>query len=60
MDQVLALLRAAGEPNRLRILALCAHGDLTVSELTRILGESQPSVSRHLKLLCNAGLLERL
>lgn len=60
MDQVLALLRAAGEPNRLRILALCAQGDLTVSELTRILGESQPSVSRHLKLLCNAGLLERL
>tara|TARA_R110002110_G_scaffold85816_2_gene223422 strand:- start:5748 stop:6722 length:975 start_codon:yes stop_codon:yes gene_type:complete len=60
MDHVLALLRAAGEPNRLRILALCAQGDLTVSELTRILGESQPSVSRHLKLLCNAGLLERL
>ncbi len=60
MDQVLAILRAAGAPNRLRILALCAHGDLTVSELTRILGESQPSVSRHLKLLCNAGLLERL
>ncbi|MEP4380277.1 MAG: metalloregulator ArsR/SmtB family transcription factor [Alphaproteobacteria bacterium] len=60
MDQVLAILRAAGEPNRLRILALCAQGDLTVSELTRILGQSQPSISRHLKLLCDAGLLERL
>ncbi len=60
MDQVLAILRAAGEPNRLRILALCAHGDLTVSELTRILGQSQPGISRHLKLLCDAGLLERL
>ncbi len=60
MDQVLAVLRAAGEPNRLRILALCAQGDLTVSELTRILGQSQPSISRHLKLLCDAGLLERL
>lgn len=60
MDQILALLRAAGEPTRLRILALCAQGDLTVSELTRILGQSQPSISRHLKLLCEAGLLERL
>jgi ubiquinone/menaquinone biosynthesis C-methylase UbiE len=60
MDQVLAILRAAGEPNRLRILALCAQGDLTVSELTSILGQSQPGVSRHLKLLCEAGLLERL
>ncbi len=60
MKQLLAILRAAGEPTRLRILALCAHGDLTVSELTQILGQSQPSVSRHLKLLCEAGLLERL
>jgi ubiquinone/menaquinone biosynthesis C-methylase UbiE/DNA-binding HxlR family transcriptional regulator len=60
MDQVLAILRAAGEPNRLRILALCAQGDLTVSELTRILRQSQPSISRHLKVLCDAGLLERL
>lgn len=59
MDQLIAVLRAAGEPNRLRILALCAAGDLTVSELTRILGQSQPGVSRHLKLLCDAGLLER-
>ncbi|HCP01090.1 MAG TPA: ArsR family transcriptional regulator [Rhodospirillaceae bacterium] len=60
MDQILALLRAAGEPTRLRILVLCAQGDLTVSELTQILGQSQPSISRHLKLLCDAGLLERL
>lgn len=60
MDQVLAFLRAAGEPTRLRILALCSQGDLTVSELTKILGQSQPGVSRHLKLLCDAGLLERL
>lgn len=59
MDQLLAVLRAAGEPNRLRILALCAAGDLSVSEITRILGQSQPGVSRHLKLLCDAGLLER-
>jgi len=59
LDQLIAVLRAAGEPNRLRILALCAAGDLTVTELTRILGQSQPGVSRHLRLLCDAGLLER-
>jgi len=43
----------------LRILALCAHGELSVSDLTQILGQSQPRVSRHLKLLCDAGLLDR-
>ena len=59
MEQVLAALRAAGESTRLRLLALCAHSDLTVSELVQILGQSQPRISRHLKLLCEAGLLER-
>lgn len=59
MEQILSILRAAGETTRLRILALCAQADLTVSELTRVLGQSQPGVSRHLKLLCDAGLLER-
>ena len=59
MDALLGALRAAAEPTRLRLLALCAHGELTVSELTQILGQSQPRVSRHLKLLCEAGLLER-
>ena len=52
-------LKAAAEPTRLRILALCAHGELSVSDLTQILGQSQPRVSRHLKLLCDAGLLDR-
>lgn len=52
-------LKAAAEPTRLRILAICAQGELTVSELTRILAQSQPRVSRHLKLLCDAGLLNR-
>lgn len=60
MDHLLSALKAAAEPTRLRLLALCAHCDLTVSELTRILGQSQPRVSRHLKLLCDAGLLTRL
>ncbi len=59
MESLLSGLRAAAEPTRLRLLALCAHGDLTVSDLTQILGQSQPRVSRHLKLLCDAGLLER-
>jgi ArsR family transcriptional regulator len=59
MDQLLAGLRAAAEPTRLRLLALCARAELTVTELTQILGQSQPRVSRHLKLLCEAGLLER-
>ncbi len=59
MDILLARLRAVAEPTRLRLLSLCADGEMTVSELTRILGQSQPRVSRHLKLLCDAGLVER-
>ena len=59
MDALLAGLRAAGEPTRLRLIALCAHGELSVGELVQILGQSQPRVSRHLKLLVEAGLLER-
>ena len=59
MEQLLAGLRAAGEPTRLRLLTLCARAELTVTELTQILRQSQPRVSRHLKLLCEAGLLSR-
>ncbi|MFK7996758.1 MAG: ArsR/SmtB family transcription factor [Granulosicoccus sp.] len=59
MEGLLAGLRAAGEPTRLRLLALCAHAELSVTELTHILGQSQPRVSRHLKLLVEAGLLSR-
>src|SRR6202521_1606887 len=59
MNELLAALRAAAEPTRLRLLVLCARGELTVSELAQILGQSQPRVSRHLKLLCEAGLLDR-
>lgn len=59
MDALLGGLRAAAEPSRLRLLALCAHAELTVSELVQILGQSQPRISRHLKLLCEAGLLDR-
>ena len=59
MGELLAALRAVAEPTRLRLLVLCARGELTVSELAQILGQSQPRVSRHLKLLCDAGLLDR-
>jgi ubiquinone/menaquinone biosynthesis C-methylase UbiE len=53
------VLKAMAEPTRLRVLALLAHGELNVKDLTRVLGQSQPRISRHLKLLCEAGLLER-
>jgi len=52
-------LKAAGEPTRLRILLLLAAGELNVKDLTVILGQSQPRLSRHLKLLAEAGLVER-
>ena len=58
-DQAIEVLRAAAEPSRLRILALLAHGELAVMELSHILDQSQPRVSRHLKLLTEAGLVER-
>src|SRR5450755_4721209 len=58
-DQTVEVLRAAGETTRLRILALLAREELAVLELARILGQSQPRVSRHLKLLTEAGLVER-
>ncbi|MEA2994282.1 MAG: hypothetical protein QOD40_3202 [Alphaproteobacteria bacterium] len=54
-----AALKAAGEATRLRILALLAEAELTVSDLTEILRQSQPRISRHLKLLSEAGLVER-
>jgi ArsR family transcriptional regulator len=57
--QAIEILRAAGEPSRLRILALLAKGELAVMELSHILDQSQPRVSRHLKLLTEAGLVER-
>ena len=60
MDRVLSQLRAAAEPTRLRLLALCARGALCVSDLCEVLGQSQPRLSRHLKLLVEAGLLERI
>jgi ubiquinone/menaquinone biosynthesis C-methylase UbiE len=54
-----ATLKAAGEPTRLRILALLVESELTVSDLTEILRQSQPRLSRHLRLLTEAGLVDR-
>jgi DNA-binding transcriptional ArsR family regulator len=59
MQQLLSMLQGVADPTRLRLLFLLGEAELTVSELTEILGQSQPRVSRHLRLLCEAGLLER-
>lgn len=58
-EQILAVLRAVGEPSRLRIVLICDRVELTVGELSRVLRQSQPRVSRHLRLLVEAGVLER-
>src|SRR5471030_811016 len=58
-DPLNAALKAAGEVTRLRMLALLGEAELTVSDLTDILRQSQPRISRHLKLLAEAGLIER-
>src|SRR6201996_6751550 len=59
LDRLVSMLRAAGDPTRLRLLLLLRQAELTVSELVEIVGQSQPRVSRHLKLLGEAGLVER-
>jgi ubiquinone/menaquinone biosynthesis C-methylase UbiE len=59
LAELVGVLKAAGEGTRLRLLALLADGDHSVKDLTEILKQSQPRVSRHLKLLADAGLIER-
>src|SRR5262249_52809185 len=59
MDKLVGMLRAAGDPTRLRLLRVLKLAELTVSELIAIVGQSQPRVSRHLKLLSEAGLIQR-
>jgi ArsR family transcriptional regulator len=59
LDILVDVLKTAGEPTRFRLLALLAAGDLTVTDLTEILGQSQPRISRHLKLLGEEALIER-
>ena len=59
LDTLLDGIRSAADPSRLRLLAICSQGEWTVSELVQILGQSQPRISRHLKILADAGLLDR-
>ncbi|CAN5150182.1 metalloregulator ArsR/SmtB family transcription factor [soil metagenome] len=59
MEELLTGLRAIAEGTRLRLLFVLSHGEFNVSELTQILGQSQPRISRHLKLMVEAGLLSR-
>ncbi|MEO6652606.1 MAG: metalloregulator ArsR/SmtB family transcription factor [Ilumatobacteraceae bacterium] len=58
-DAMLDVLRAVGEETRLRIVLLLQHGELTVTDFTEILGQSQPRTSRHLKLLADAGVVDK-
>lgn len=59
LAEIVEILRSAGEATRLRLLTLLAHGEFNVKDLTQILGQSQPRLSRHLKLLADARLIER-
>jgi ArsR family transcriptional regulator len=59
LDLVVNQLKAAGDETRIRLLVLLQRGERTVKELTEILGQSQPRISRHLKVLAEAGLVSR-
>jgi ArsR family transcriptional regulator len=59
MGEVVRALKSAAEPTRLRLLWLLSHGELTVGEICSVLGQSQPRISHHLRLLTEAGLLDR-
>ncbi|MCH7821517.1 MAG: metalloregulator ArsR/SmtB family transcription factor [Proteobacteria bacterium] len=58
-EQLIFQLKALADPIRLRVIALCRHVECSVSELTQVLGQSQPRISQHLKQLCDADLLQR-
>lgn len=59
MSLPLTIFRALADPTRLRILALLRAMELSVGELAQVLGQSQPRVSRHVKILCDAGVAAR-
>jgi SAM-dependent methyltransferase len=60
MEQLLIILRAMGDPSRLRILLLVQGMELAVGEIAQVLQQSQPRVSRHLRILAEAGLIDRV
>src|SRR5437868_2096911 len=59
LSETVPALKNLADPTRLRLLVLLGHGELTVGEICRILGQSQPRISRHLRLLTDAGFLDR-
>lgn len=59
MDAALDIFRALADSSRLRIVCLLRTMELSVGELAQVLGQSQPRVSRHVKILTDAGLAER-
>jgi DNA-binding transcriptional ArsR family regulator/protein-L-isoaspartate O-methyltransferase len=59
IEQIVRTLKNLAEPTRLRLVTLLGHGELTVGEICRVVGQSQPRVSRHLRLLTEAGFLDR-
>jgi DNA-binding transcriptional ArsR family regulator len=59
VDQMVQALKNLADPTRLRLVTLLGHGELTVGEICRVVGQSQPRVSRHLRLLTEAGFLDR-
>lgn len=58
-ETLIQQLKSMSDPTRLRLVALCRQGECSVSELTRVIGQSQPRISQQLKQLCDAGLLRR-
>ncbi len=58
-EQLVTQLKALADPIRMRLVALCRQGECSVSELTKVIGLSQPRISQHLKQLCDAGILQR-
>jgi len=60
VEDIVRKLKAVADESRVRLLSLCSQGEFTVSDLVQIMGQSQPRVSRHLKILCDAGLLDRV
>jgi SAM-dependent methyltransferase len=59
IGEVVQALKSAAEPTRLRLLFLLSQAEYTVGELASILSQSQPRISRHLRLLTEAGFLDR-
>ncbi len=59
IETLLSQFKALADPVRVRLVALCAVAECSVSELTKVTGQSQPRISQHLKQLCAVDLLER-